>query len=393
MISSDGPDLIRNRAQILSFPTSLNTDIITFNSFTFQMVCYHRGKPGRVHLMVQGKQIRNPPVFFGDLIFGILALGFLLIFAYSVSEYYTRAPSPGMSREILLGQVAYTGGPPILSVPSLDGTGFFVFVPDTDTTCLMRIDRNGGVMDRLSLKIDLSESVRMGAFQISSENLVLFHAGIDLRRVEINLSTNEITEETIVSGISGFTGNGPGLVIEKDGELFTWFDEKRRFSGPILTGSIYRYIMDASGESPVLAIVDLNENERYNLSVIRFTGEMEIADSVTILEDSSNEYFRKLSGVRVQSDQISLLSVFRNNRYGRNYITVGRFNLLTGQPITEFSTYVPLLNSEYHMVQSDPKSESFIMQYKTVFGYNLVEATISEGWRNHPSAAYQKPVP
>ncbi len=316
-----------------------------------------------------------------NLPFIILIIAILLAFyTWSITEFFTRPPSVGMSRSLTIAETALAPSgldrTHLLTIPSPDGETATLVAVDGENTRILTIDKLGNLIGETSLELDLSQAKHVGGSQQDNGLLTIFMDRDSLERLDINLEKGTWTREIITTDFISFKTSASILIFERKDGLYGYNTNGFRSIKPVVSGSIIRYEIDFNNEVVTIVSVIEKPADLFDITMIRCNPSFDAPHKLVLMDNSSDEMYRKLQDISVYENLVSILSVWRDNRYGLNYITIQLMHRVTGKVTGLFQTHVPIQNSRYILIEENSDAVSFLMPRQTVFGYNLVQGTL-----------------
>ena len=312
----------------------------------------------------------------------VLVVIFLAVFAGALADFYMSEPSPGISRDIVLADIhpgrTSTSDRRVAVIPEPGGASATVAAIDGAGLRILTVTAKGETLDDITLPVTFGSSTQIQGYRDPSGKLVVFHAGRNLIRLVYDPSTGTLAEDDITAGIEAFEGSGGRLAILKEDGLYLWSAAAGILTGPVLTGEIIRIETDESGDSTTVAAVLRDSGDGHSVRLLDFDDNLEVRNRLTVLEGNRSEQLRKLRDIRVTDEgHVSMIFLFRDNRYGFNYLNIRRFHRKSGAVLLALETDVPIMNSRYRLVGGGPDHEVFTMRFGTLYGDNLAECRLS----------------
>ena len=314
----------------------------------------------------------------------VLVILLLAVFAGTLADFYMSEPSPGISRDIFLVDVdpgrTSTSDRRVAVIPEPDGRAATVAAIDGSFLRILTINGSRDLVTDVRMPVGFGSSTHIRGYRDATGQLVLFHAGGDLIRLVYDPATGALTEELIARSVDAFEGAGGRLAVLKRDGLYLWSDVEGTLEGPVLQGEITRIEADDSGGRTTVAAVLREPGEVHRVVLLDFDDGLEVTRRQTVLEGNTDEQLRKLQDIRVTDDgAVSMLFLFRDNRFGFNYLNLRRFDRTDGTELLALETDVPIVNSRYHLTGGGPDHEVVTMRYRTLYGDNLAECRLSAG--------------
>jgi hypothetical protein len=310
----------------------------------------------------------------------ILALVLLLFFTYVLADHFTSSPSPGISRELYVGEVemapygvfrdhiaAFPGSETgTLTVAAVDGTSMRIFY----------LDDLGHVRDEKEFAVNLSYDSRIAGYTRSDGALCLFAGDRELRRFVIDPSGDSLTEEILLPGIQDFVGSGPMLMAYGPEGLWGWNDELGVRVGLIAKIDIERAAAARTDGGLLTALVQTRDTDHFDVRLLGFDSDFNITTDRFILQGTADDRFRHLRDIRVQDGTVFLLFTRRDTKYGQNEITMLQIPQDADGENREYQSRVPLRNGRFQFVDYTVDAPPpFLFRWNTVFGSNLALGT------------------
>lgn len=315
------------------------------------------------------------------LVVALISTALLVLYIFSIGDYFTRAPSDLMSRGVKVGVTELTSSrnnkAHLLTIVSPENDSILLAAADGKVTRLIEINYLGEVQNDIEINLDLSEASQISGFVGDNGKLCLFARHTTLDSYIIDIGEKAWHRDLLMDDAESFRSNGSLLIVEKPGGLYGYDFLRNLLTGPLVPGNTRYYDFDIDdGNYTIVSIAD-KESDRYDVIMTIGKKGFREAQTIPILSDSTDPIYRKLHDIRTDGNVVSLLFVMRDNRYGSNFITIMQIARDSGNLINRFQAQVPIQNSQYSLVDSTAESASFLFHRKTSFGYNLTNCRVS----------------
>ena len=318
-----------------------------------------------------------------------LVLVFLAIFAYSLAGFYTSSPSPELSRELILdtvdgvrfGSMDRPVAMVRLSDSSSDETrAVGILINRGDSLHYLESDAEGDILRSVDLETNPGDSPHIAARRAANGHLIVFLGRRVLERLEYDSRFRLLSRDIVTRDLRSFEGSGSRLAILRSDGLYLRSDLSGSLVGPVAPGSVERFVSTESGDSTTVGYVSTQEDGGFRLGVFTFDDTLAMTGQRVLLESSRDDYLRKIAAIRRDPDGYTVLSAFRDNREGRNIITLQHFGENTLIQGDRTQLRVPIVGSRYHLLEPESdmpgEPDRFIMRSSTIYGYNLVECRL-----------------
>lgn len=305
----------------------------------------------------------------------------LVLYVFSISEYFTKAPSDLISRGIRIGETAAGSsgkeGAQLLTMLPPGKESILLTAVDGKKTRLIEINYLGEIRSEVSIDLDLSEASQISGYAGEKGIIELFVQRHSLDHYIVDIKKGTWRQEVLLDELVSFKSDGRYLVVRKTDGIYGYDSVEKLLTGPLVSGNIKYYDFDIDENN--FTTVSVVEKASDNFDVIMTNsvdGFIEL-QTITISGSSSDPAYRKLHDIRTGGQNVSMLFVMRDNRYGLNYITILEVQRGTGNLVNLSQVHVPVQNSRYSLLESQDGSAAFLLRQKTPYGYNLVSCRIS----------------
>jgi hypothetical protein len=251
---------------------------------------------------------------------------------------------------------------------------------DGHKTKLITIDEKGQVVDRHIIDLDMFKSTNISV-TLEDNHLQLYYVTKDLMRADIDLNSYSFSEVTVEEDVRSFKQEGDFLVLEKTDGLYGKVigSDNGKATKPTLlvNGSIVSYELAISNDE--LNIVTTVKNGlAVDVRYLKTNRELAVVDEFTLYEKSGSSYIKNVNDIIIINDELHILFVWSDVRFGSNYLTMNQVNLETKQIESSFRKETSMHRSKFVIQQVNQDSYNIIMQDYVQSSINIVIATIGE---------------
>jgi len=313
----------------------------------------------------------------------LIAVGLLSLYGFTISSYIAAAPSEGFSREVEIDTVQAGTIKTIRShveTIELSDNKLLIVAVDGHKTKLITIDEKGQVVDRHIIDLDMFKSTNISV-TLEDNHLQLYYVTKDLMRADIDLNSYSFSEVTVEEDVRSFKQEGDFLVLEKTDGLYGKVigSDNGKATKPTLlvNGSIVSYELAISNDE--LNIVTTVKNGiAVDVRYLKTNRELAVVDEFTLYEKSGSSYIKNVNDIIIINDELHILFVWSDVRFGSNYLTMNQVNLETKQIESSFRKETSMHRSKFVIQQVNQDSYNIIMQDYVQSSINIVIATIGE---------------
>lgn len=306
----------------------------------------------------------------------------MLLFGGVIADYFARAPSHEMSREILVSRDEWISSSSrrdiVVTLPAPGGESAMIVIPQPGITNVLQIDSQGIPISEWTVDVDLSASRGIEGFLSGNGRVVLFSREQTLDRIELDLASGSHARTVVGSDIRSFTLRGRFLVVEHDGGLSAMDARGRSNLVPIVSGPVQSYAVSDGEDQLQVALVSGEATGYFDVEIVTCSPDLQVQSVSKVIERAVGDQFRSLEDAFAHEDVIDLLFLQRDNRVRSNDLTIVRVRAESGSIDTERRASFPVINTDYRFIRAGRSSATFVMRLHTAYGRNLAAPTVSE---------------